>query len=261
MQGNIIPPDPNIETNFNDFNDFETLYKDTKLYEDFPRLDNLNLDNFEYYSTDKFNECFDKPLTDDLKIAHFNIRGIQSNYRKFIEYLNVINLQFDIIMISEARIPESVIDIDMHNSFPIDGYTLFYTRSKIKAGGVMMYTKQSFNASCIQNLSQSNAYFDSLYIKINNGCRPLHIGTYYRHCIPYKTDTIVFLDYLETHLSDKQLVKSDVIIGGDFNICLMKSTSNKESLLYLNTLLSNNLEPHIFKPHIFKLINNYLLIK
>ena len=38
-----------------------------------------------------------------------------------------------------------------------------------------------------------------------------------------------------------------MIIGGDFNIDLIRSFSNNESMLFLNTLLQNNLECHIFK--------------
>ena len=137
----------------------------------------------------------------------------------------------------------------------MDGYTKYYSRSQIKYGGVVLYIKSSLKASYCYELTQAHECFDSLYVKIDpsnlhdkksGNRRPLFIGTYYRHC---KISGIIpYISRLDCDLKHKFLQKSDVIITGDFNICLMKSTSNNDSLFLLNTIISNNFEIMIFKP-------------
>ena len=137
----------------------------------------------------------------------------------------------------------------------MEGYTKYYSRSQIKYGGVVLYIKSSLKASYCYELTQAHECFDSLYVKIDpsnlhdeksGNRRPLFIGTYYRHC---KTSGIIpYISRLDCDLKHRFLQKSDVIITGDFNICLMKSTSNNDSLFLLNTIISNNFEIMIFKP-------------
>ena len=143
----------------------------------------------------------------------------------------------------------------MKNHCAMEGYTKYYSRSKIKYGGVVLYIKSSLKASYCYELTQAHECFDSLYVKIDpsnlhdkksGNRRPLFIGTYYRHC--KTTGIIPYISRLDCDLKHKFLQKSDVIITGDFNICLMKSTSNNDSLFLLNTIISNNFEIMIFKP-------------
>ena len=110
-----------------------------------------------------------------------------------------------------------------------------------------MYVKNELSASYCHALTNSHTTCDSLYVKINaKPNRPLFIGSYYRHC--RATDVVPFIDKFCGDLSNKILKKSDVIITGDFNICLMKSTHCNDSLYFLNTIIANHYEIMIFKP-------------
>ena len=216
--------------------------------QNFPRFLNTGIEEFEYYSSDKFRECFKHSET-DMAILNLNVRGISKNYDNLLLYLNSLNFTYDAIILNECHIATDIINADLHNSYPISGYNLFYTKSKInKYGGVMIYLANNHSASYFHELTFSTSEYDSCYIKVDKPGKSLYIGGYYRFCKASKHDIMAFLAHLDAHLSNKNLIKNDLIIAGDFNVCFMKSTYNKDALCLLNTILQNNLELHIFKP-------------
>ena len=158
-------------------------------------------------------------------------------------------------------------DQDLHNEHPINGYDKFYVKSCIRYGGVVIYVKSELQASYFHELTQTCSTHDSLYVKINAGNlhekskngKALIVGGYYRHC--QASDIVNFIDRFNTELSHKQLTKNDTIIADDFNICLMKSTHDNDSLFFLNTILSNTCEIHIFKPTRINYYKNSLEVK
>ena len=110
-----------------------------------------------------------------------------------------------------------------------------------------MYVKKKLSANYCNLLTYSKDTCDALYVKINTRPnRQLFVGAYYRHC--NATDVIPFIDKFSNDISSKILKKADVIITGDFNICLMKSTHCNDSLYFLNTIIANYYEIMIFKP-------------
>ena len=68
----------------NGFDDEERL--------DFPRFQNLNIDDFAYYTTDKFNERIKIEIGADFSTLHINVRGLECNYDNFIMLLHVSSL-------------------------------------------------------------------------------------------------------------------------------------------------------------------------
>ena len=266
----VIVPNPQCtaersETHFDEYNEFQDLYKNVLNEDDetvnFPRFENLNIDKFEYFSVDKFNKKFDHKPDCDLQVINLNIRGMNRNYENLSLYLNNFKVKFDIIMLSETHISSDIINKNIHNHYPLEGYDTFYIRSGIKFGGVLMYVKSDLNAAYVHELTGSNTNCDYVYVKLIHNKKSLYIGTYYRHCKAQSTDKVMFIDTLQQHLSSNTLNNVDTIIGGDFNICLMKSTRNTESLMYLNTLLQNQMECHIFKPTRIEYHKNSLQIK
>ena len=99
-----------------------------------------------------------------------------------------------------------------------------------------MYVKSEFQAIYCRELTGYFETYDALYVKVNTNNfnstkKPLYVGAYYRHC---KAKGIMpFIQRFDDDISHKLLRKSDIIIVGDFNICLMKSTYNNDSLLFL----------------------------
>ena len=145
---------------------------------------------------------------------------------------------------------------------------MFYVESSIKFGGVIMYVKSKFKATYFHELTKTTNTHDSLYVKIDPGSskgqksrKQLYIGGYYRHCLSKSDDIVKFLHVFDNDLSHRLINKNDVIIAGDFNICLMKSTYNTDSLCFLNTIIGNNYEPLIFKPTRIQYFKDSLQVK
>ena len=219
---------------------------------DYPRNTNLGIENFKYYTVGDFNNLHNNSEENsDLKIFNQNICGINCNYDKLVSYLATLKIEFDVICLTECHIEKDMLGTDMHEKFPLNGFTMYYVNSNIRYGGVMIYVKNNLNASYINELTGSNENCDSLYLQVSSNISKkdkLVIGGYYRHCKATVTDKICFIDTLDQHLNHKKLRNSKIVIQGDMNICLMQSTYNQESMLYLNTLLGNGLENHVFLP-------------
>ena len=241
----------NKENTFTDFYRQSAMIHDNDpmCRQDFPRLDNTGIDDFDYYTDVKFQDSF-KYNKNNLSIFNVNIRGISCNFDNLTMYLNSLNFTFDAIVLSECHIQKDLANVDLHNKYPITGYNLFYVKSNISYGGVMVYILDLHEASYHSKLTQSNNVMDSCYVKIHNSKinDTVYIGGYYRFCNPGKDEILSFISHIDNHLSSKELTKNNTIISGDFNICLMKSTYNDESNSFLNTLIQNGYECHIFKP-------------
>ena len=246
-----------------DQNDYQIISQD------YPRTLHNNLENFQYYTVDKFNNTFCRRTNGPITTLSINIRGIDCNYDNLLEFLNTIKYSFDVIILTECHIfKNEIYNADIHKTHPINGYDKFYTRSTIKFGGVIIYVKTELKAIYCNELTRSTKTHDSVYVKIDpvnlhrNNVKTrnaLFIGGYYRHCVA--SDKISFISNFHSDLSKKFIRKEDVILAGDFNICLMKSTHNNDSLSFLNTILSNTLEILIFKPTRIQYYKNSLQVK
>ena len=238
----------NSNANIGTREELNTLTSD----QNFPRFDNLGIEEFQYHSVENFNDKFqhynETVHENNLKILNLNIRGIDRNYDNFTAYLSTLNQKFHVIILSECHITQDILNVNIKNRYPLDGYNMFYVKSRIKYGGVMIYVKNELNSVYIEELTSSNDICDSLYLKIENGGTKFITGGYYRHCKPAKSDKLQYINMLDEHLKNKKLANEKIILAGDFNICLMQSCHNEESMLYLNTLIENKLECHIFKP-------------
>ena len=131
-----------------------------------------------------------------------------------------------------------------------------------------MYVRSELKATYCHELTESHETHDAIYVKINSksikqtrtsGQHSLLVGGYYRHC--KKSDVVTFIDKFSNDLAHKALRKNDVLIAGDFNICLMKSTHSNDSLYFLNSIISSHYEILIFKPTRIQYHKNSLQVK
>lgn len=220
--------------------------------DDFPRYNNTKIEDFQYYTIDEFNNKFtvEEYAEKDLKLMNYNVRGINCNYDNLVTYLSAISIRPDILVLTECHITKDLSNNDLTNKYKLEGYNLFFCKSIISYGGVIIYVKESIKATYNEELCESTEYYDSLYIdigKINKKCN-FTIGGLYRHCKQTNTDKICFINSINQHLTKLKLNKNKAIILGDMNINLMNCMADKESMIYINTLLGNGLEGHVFLP-------------
>ena len=118
---------------FDDYDAFSKLYIDTNTdFKDenvtqYPRLENLNIEEFQYYPIQRFNTCFNQNTVteSDLKLINLNVRGLNRNYDNIVTYLNSFLLKFDIIVLSECHLQVEHTTQDLHNKYPLEGYEFF----------------------------------------------------------------------------------------------------------------------------------------
>ena len=227
------------EGNDNNFIEFyRSCLEDDNEITHHPRMTSSYIDSFDYYTPDKFNSKIQLSETNDLAILNINIRGIARNYDNFLLYLNCFKASFDVLILNECHIQESLISKKtLENMYPITGYNMYFIDSKIKYGGIIIYVKEKFDSSIVPEFSQSNNICDSLFLKINNCStrKKLYVGGFYRYCKSNSSDVMNFLSILDEHLGNLNKTKNDIVIAGDFNICLLKSTYKHDSLAFLNT--------------------------
>ena len=227
---------------------------DTLTRPDYPRMITDAINDFKYYTVEKFNENFLIDYDDQISLININIRGITKNYDNFINYLNSINHKFDIMVLTECHIQKnSMSNKKIDNRYPIEGYNMFYSESNIRFGGVVIYTKNNLKVTYVNELTISNEIYDSLFLKIDvseisKTNKSLYVAGYYRHCRSSTSDIMKFIEKFDENLKNKHIKNNPMLIAGDFNICLLKSTYNNESQTFLNTILQNEFECHIFKP-------------
>ena len=231
---------------------------------DFPRTLHDKIDKFQYYDVQKFNETIGSGYGSGcLSTISINIRGISCNYDNIVQYLGSLNHTFDAIILTECHIQKDLSDTDLHNVHVLEGYKKFYIKSLIKYGGVVIYIRDELKAEYYHELTRTCNTHDSVYVKISplskNSKKCLYIAGYYRHC--NKADKMMFIDEFHSDISNKIIQKNDTIIAGDFNICLMKSTYNNESLCFLNTIIGNSCEILIMKPTRIQYHKNSLEVK
>ena len=84
----------------------------------------------------QFTEKISK--VDALSFIHINARSLKTNFQKIKHYILELNLQFDIIAISETWT-----DPDLIDDFNINSYDAYHvTRGIRRGGGVAIYTNK-----------------------------------------------------------------------------------------------------------------------
>ena len=228
-----------------------------------PTFENLCIDQFQYHTINNFNEkfCEEHLSENDLKVLNINIRGISKNYDNLTAYLSSIKLKFHVIVLSECHISKDELNLDIQNRYPLTGYKMYHVKSTRKYGGVIIYVTESLNVSYVNELTVTNDICDSLYLNLIINNINIVIAGYYRHCIATIAEKIRFINFLDDQLKNKKVANKKIVLAGDFNICLMRSCQNSESLMYLNTLIENGLLCHIFKPTRIMHYKNSLQVK
>ena len=93
--------------------------------------------NFSYVTDMEF---YNKVYMLKLSVIHFNIRSLNCNHRALCQFLELLVLKFDVIILSEIW----SVNIDFyHNILP--GYSFHYDLPKdSQVGGVGVYISDSF---------------------------------------------------------------------------------------------------------------------
>ena len=193
-------------------------------------------DSCEYIDVAKRINSHEK----DLRIIQMNIRGITS---KVSDLLYLIDHSFynetpDVILLCETWLND--------NSPPlsIPGYTLFTAnRTHKHGGGVAILVAEALQCRRLIT-TNDNTNQEHCFVELKTATRRFILGSVYR---PPNTDPDEFIKWFQTTV-DTLKDDSEMIIGLDHNLDLLKSDIHRPTKEFLHTILDLGLMPTITKP-------------
>ena len=222
-----------------DRNFLETIDPDSNHFID-------NTVNFSTYFMEDFYKS-DITMNNSLNIMHNNARSIltagrMDDYNNLLDY---INNPFHILAFTETWLRSDNVDRvifkdynDVHLLRPIDEQFDF----KESGGGISVFIKEGINYKTRDDLTVILPYLEAIFIEVNYNNKLYLVGITYR--VP-NTNVNSFIDKINGIIEPIKN-KYEVILVGDFNICLMKDNNHTNS--FRNSLISNNLFPTILEP-------------
>jgi len=106
-----------------------------------------NISKCKYYTDLQLNEGIGG--VNGLSFIHFNARSLKTNFHKIKGYILELNINFDIIAITETWIEPNLI-----SDFNINNYDAFHiTRGTRRGGGVAIYTNKKLSGALAESKS------------------------------------------------------------------------------------------------------------
>ena len=203
-----------------------------------------------YQNEHSFQNVLKKHKPKSLKIFHQNIRSLNKNKLILKTYLDSLNCNFDLILLTETgnAKPDEIEEIFQNYKLYIDA-PMIGKGSKGGAGILVNtssfdYVEEIFeNDNLKQKCNCTNCKIENKWLKLKSKNNSYIAGSVYRHP---NGNTSHFIDSLEIQLN-KLDKKSTCIMAGDINIDLIKQ-ENKNVNLYLETLMEHNFLPLICIP-------------
>ena len=228
------------------FVNFDNIDVDNNFYNNnYPSI-NGNIRE-QYFDSANFCESFDsynRPNLADLKLIHVNIRSIQKNGDKLLTYLETLNVNFDVVCLTETWLLKDFTCI--HEMFP--DYNAYHSvrPGNQPSGGVTVLIHSKYSSREIVSLSCNTPYLESVFAEIE------HKGKIIRVCSCYRPPGLInydlFLSELESKLYSINVNSIDCFLCGDFNLDLIQLHENRNVSRFYDLLTSLSLIPHILRP-------------
>ena len=202
--------------------------------------------SFGTYSMEDFYKS-NVTMTNSLNILHNNARSLLAAGRmdEYNNLLDYIYNPFHILAFTETWARSDNVDRAIFNGYdethllrPIDDQFDF----KESGGGISIFIKEGINYKVRDDLTVISPYLEALFIEVNYNNKLFLVGVTYR--VP-NTNVNSFIDRINGIIEPIKN-KYELILVGDFNICLMKDNNHSNS--FRNSLISNNLFPTILEP-------------
>ena len=207
-------------------------------------IDNT-VDFSKYSMHDFYKSNIDKEKS--LNIIHNNSRSILKEGRidEYNILLDYINNPFHILAFTETWLKPDNVDLVKFEGYegshvirPVDEQFDL----KNYGGGISIFIKESLRYKVRKDLNLILPHIETLFIELTLNNKLYMIGVIYR--VP-NTSVNDFNDTLNG-LVEPLKNNYEIILVGDFNICLMKENNHVDT--FRNSLISNNLFPTILEP-------------
>ncbi len=217
----------------------------TYLYHSLPdQLSSSNYTSCKYYTDDDVNNLIKKKVP-HMSILHHNIRSINKNFSQLIGLLLNIDIDCDIIALSEiGQINCENIDNLLKSTHKFDSVIPNQT-----FGGVRIFVKNHLVMDERKDLQivNENINVENIWYEVNNLLthESFIVTVIYRHPIYTKMAHDTFNKDLERSVDILSKENKRCIICGDININGLKIGKDDNVASFLNMMLSNNYITHI----------------
>ena len=201
--------------------------------------------NCKYYEVNEVSTCGSD--MNNLSLFHLNIGSLPLHFDELKALLTELDTNFNILGITETIFQTDTPPSNCN----LDGYTIRHQPTDAKKGGALLYISNNIQFIDRQDLgllAHKSKELESVFIEIiQPNKKNIIIGCIYRH--PSVMSVHEFnQDYLSPLLEKVALENKTVSLLGDFNIDLLKSSSDNEVSEFLDITNSYSLLPHIILP-------------
>ena len=183
-----------------------------------------------------------------LSVLNLNARSLVKNIFEFRSIISTFPYLFDLITIEETWL-----DSTLEHLVNLENYTLI-TKHKQKCkegGGLGIYIKNGLEYKVRSDLRCPSDYqdsFDYIFIEVSHEIKKNNtlVGLLYRP--PGNSTVETFSEHLDKLLSDIKKEKKRIILTGDTNINLLKTSQHAPSAEYFDMLLSQGMIPKVTVP-------------
>ena len=198
----------------------------------------------EYLHEDSFKDkCSQYSITDSkcFSLIHVNSRSLPKNMESMVQYIEQLELRFNVIAVTETWLRESNYDL-----FNIDGYYQESNfRTKRTGGGVSLFIRKHLNSKYRVDVSVFTDCIESLFIEIDkehlNQKKNVIVGVVYR---PPNNDVDSFNVHITNILTKLKGEMKIVYLLSDFNIDLLNADKHESSSEFLETMYSFGFLPN-----------------
>ena len=179
--------------------------------------------------------------SDLFSLIHLNIRSTPANLSKLIQYKSNLNVNFDIIGLSETWLTETKTDI-----YNLDGYDhVPLVRPDRIHGGVSLFISTAITYRVLNEFSMINRDIECLFVEIEFNNIKMYVEVIYR---TPDADIRNFCDYLINILESPNPPTQSCYLMGDYNLDLLKHSTHNPTSEFLDLMFSNSFIPLINKP-------------
>ena len=220
-------------------NGFIDFIKNSHSYSD----ENISLEHYRYFDVDDYMEILKKGR--QLNLIHLNCRMISKNKGKILSFLNSLDTELDVILLSEIgkegyRYLKSV--------FPNYDYEVDLPKGNTY-GGVEILAKTELKMTInkelqfVKECNCTRCHTENVWVEIKCQDSTIIVGCIYRHP---NGNIEHFINQFSKTL-EKLPIDCTCINGGDLNIDLL-NIKHKDVMSYITELSSHNFLPKILLP-------------
>merc|ERR1712208_180064 len=202
----------------------------------------------------------------DFSTLTLNIEGINTKFNDLLAFVSLLqdhSFHFSAILLQETMLSDRDCESSNMNIFEIPNYTLISQGRKCgRKGGLIIYLHDDYK-SCLRNLYTPSDHWEALFIDVISPkfSEKIILGNIYRPPRDNYSNASIdrFLGPFSEIIKSLQKDNSTLIIGGDFNINLLRLNEREKFQQYYDLLVSQSIYPQITLPTRFSKKNATLI--